>query len=81
VNGVLPASVVENIMAAMRALGNALSRSHFDFMVAFLAAKGGSLVDFFTGKNGHVTLQFFSVNGQPANNEQYPTIFGLRSLL
>jgi hypothetical protein len=75
VNRVLPASIVENIMAAIRALGNALSLSYLDFMVAFLAAESGSFADLFTGKNCHVTLQFFSVGNRTPMNEQWLKLF------
>jgi hypothetical protein len=62
VNRVLPAPVVENVMAAIRALRNALSLPYFDFMIAFLAAEGGSFGNFFTGKDCHITLQFFATS-------------------
>jgi hypothetical protein len=54
-----------------------LSLPYFDFIVAFLAAESGSFADFFTGKNCHIILQFFSANARPATNEPYPTIFAL----
>ena len=72
VNCVLPVCILKNVMAAMRALGHAVSLPYFDFIVAFLAVESSSFPDFFTGKNGHITLQFFSIQHEQQTNETIP---------
>jgi hypothetical protein len=73
VNRVLPVGILKNVVAAMWAFGHAVSLPYFDFIVAFLAVEYSSFCDFraefFTGKNGHVALQFFSVQHKQQTNE------------
>jgi hypothetical protein len=59
VNRLFRAPVVENVMAAHRALRNASSFTYLHLMLALLAAKSASFTHFFTGKDCHIDLQCF----------------------
>ena len=54
-NRVVPASVIENVMATMGALGNGLPSIDTYLLVALLAVESAAFIDFFTRENCHMT--------------------------
>jgi hypothetical protein len=70
VNRVFRAPVIENVMATMGALRNALSYFYAHLFVALLAVESASFIDFFTRENRHIDLL---LNLPVTNTEAKPT--------